>query len=219
MKKKALITTTAAVALVAVVGIGSTLAYFTDKADTQNVVTFGHVDISIDEPNFDTEDGEEDNAISNVVPGQVIVKDPTITVDETSETAYLRAKIDIADEKGKLTDDQKAALEAKIHFASHWYKSADGYYYFSRKVEPGSIVNLFDKVTIPETWGNEVADLTFTIDIHAEAIQADSFKPAKDNNGHINGWFYSDGETEVKAETYEAETQLPVVEQGEGQPE
>ncbi|MBQ1608018.1 MAG: hypothetical protein II092_04045, partial [Lachnospiraceae bacterium] len=79
--------------------------------------------------------------------------------------------------------------------------------------------NLFDKVTIPETWGNEVADLTFTIDIHAEAIQADSFKPHK-TAGKIDGWFYSDGETPVEAESYEAQTQLPVaVEPGEGQPE
>lgn len=218
MKKKALITTTAAVALVAVVGIGSTLAYFTDQKDAQNTVTFGHVEISLEEPDFSRE--HKDNLIDHVVPGQKIEKDPIITVDETSEIAYLRASIEIADENEKLTDDQKAALEENITFSSHWYKSTDGYYYYSRKVEPGSAIQLFKDVTIPETWGNEVADLTFTINVHAEAIQADSFKPAKDNNGHINGWFYSDGETPVEAETYEEQTQLPVVvDDNENQPQ
>lgn len=215
MKKKALITTAAAVALVAVVGIGSTLAYFTDKADTQNVVTFGHVDISIDEPNFDTKDGKKDNAISNVVPGQKITKDPTITVDETSETAYLRAKI-VLDEN--LTDEEKADLENGIALARGWKKSADGYYYYNHKVKAGKSVVFFKEVTIPERWDNKFANKPITIDVQAEAIQADSFKPAKDDNGHINGWSYSDGGT-VEVETYEAETQLPVVEQGDNQPE
>ena len=63
-----------------------------------------------------------------------------------------------------------------------------------------------------------IMQISIIIDVQAEAIQADSFKPAKDDNGHIKGWSYSDGET-VKAETYEAETKLPVAEQGENHPE
>ena len=216
MKKRALITTTAAVALVAVVGIGSTLAYFTDTATADNTVTFGHVDISIDEPNFDTKDGKKDNAISNVVPGQKITKNPTITVDETSETAYLRAKI-VLDEN--LTDEEKADLENGIALASGWKKSTDGYYYYNNKVKAGKSVVFFKEVTIPEKWDNKFANKSITIDVQAEAIQADSFKPHK-TAGKIDGWFYSDGETPVEAESYEAQTQLPVaVEPGEGQPE
>ena len=220
MKKKALITTVAAVALVAAVGIGSTLAYFTDKADTQNVVTFGHVEISLAEPKFEeltTAEGatKPSYEITNVVPGQKITKDPTITVAETSETAYLRAKI-VLDEN--LTDEEKADLENGIALASGWKKSADGYYYYNNKVKAGKSVVFFKEVTIPEKWDNKFANKSITIDVQAEAIQADSFKPHK-TAGKIDGWFYSDEETPVDIKTYEAETQLPVAEQGEGQPE
>ena len=41
MKNKKVLMAAASTALVAVVGIGATLAYFTDQADTENVVTMG----------------------------------------------------------------------------------------------------------------------------------------------------------------------------------
>ena len=49
MKKKSLVSLLAAVSLVAVVGVGSTLAYFTDSDVATNVVTMGHVDIVLTE--------------------------------------------------------------------------------------------------------------------------------------------------------------------------
>ncbi|MCR5641200.1 MAG: SipW-dependent-type signal peptide-containing protein [Lachnospiraceae bacterium] len=206
MKKKALITTAAAVALVAIVGVGSTLAYFTDQDDVLNTVTFGHVDIDLDEPNFDTEDGDEDNTIENIVPGMEIVKDPTITVLAGSEALYLRAMIEIADESEILTDEMKAELEENIAIGEDWIKSTDGYYYYQARVDKADVdqeVVFFDTVTIPETWGNEVADLTFTINVTAEAIQADSFTPATVGNDIVE-WTYKDG-TAITAENYQDE--------------
>ncbi len=48
MKKKKILTMVAAVALVAVIGVGATLAYFTDKDSKTNVVTMGKVDIDLE---------------------------------------------------------------------------------------------------------------------------------------------------------------------------
>ena len=70
MKKKSLVSVLAAVCLIAVVGVGSTLAYFTDSDAATNVVTMGHVDIELDEPQFSAEN--ENNTIENVVPNQQI---------------------------------------------------------------------------------------------------------------------------------------------------
>ena len=255
MKKKALITTAAAVALVAVVGIGSTLAYFTDSESRTNTVTFGHVDIDFDEPNYDP--GDDDDIIENLVPGAEIRKDPTITAVAGSEAMYIRAKIEykVLNSKGEeldLTDAEVAKVwnaakfqqlenqivrvtewgegedgekipvksEALIESAA-WVKSADGYYYYQPKVEKSKKdqpIVFFDYVTIPAVWQNEVADMSIQLIVSAEAIQADSFNPHT-TDGKIDGWFYSDGKTPVKAETYEAETKLPVAEQGEGRPE
>ena len=64
-----------------------------------------------------TETGEhvrDDNTTgkdySNVKPGDVLAKDPTVNLKEDSEDAYVRVKIDY---KG-LTDEQAADIEAVL---------------------------------------------------------------------------------------------------------
>lgn len=201
MNKKKLITMLSAVALVGVIGVGSTLAYFTDNDAANNVVTMGHVDIELEEPQF--AEANENNTIENVVPNQTITKDPTITVVAGSESCYLRAKVEISD---KLTADQAAELLENINIDDEkWVLSTDGYYYYQDKVEKAAedqTVVLFDTVVIPELWGNEVANLSFKIDVTAEAIQADNFTPAT-TDGTINGWVTSNGDA-ITAETYVA---------------
>ena len=199
MNKKTLITMLSAVALVGVIGVGSTLAYFTDNDAANNVVTMGHVDIELEEPQF--AEANENNTIENVVPNQTITKDPTITVVAGSESCYLRAKVEISD---KLTADQAAELLENINIDDEkWVLSTDGYYYYQDKVEKAAedqTVVLFDTVVIPELWGNEVANLTFEINVSAEAIQADNFVPTE-TDGKITGWYTSDGDA-VTVETY-----------------
>lgn len=203
MNKKKILALVTALTLVAVVGIGATLAYFTDSDEATNVITMGHVDIDLDEPNFDpTPEGEEkDNKIENIVPGQEITKDPTITVAGDSEDAYIRAKIEFSN---NLSPEQKADLLAGINVDSTvWFLGTDGYYYYKDVVGAGSKVVLFGKVVIPSKWGNEVADLTFEINVSAEAIQADNFTPQKDDAGMITAWEDADGNA-ITAETYTA---------------
>lgn len=218
MNKKKLLSLVAALTLVGVVGIGATLAYFTDSDAETNVITMGHVDIDLDEPNFDTPEDdpstpdvdeskeEKDNTIEDVTPGQEIVKDPTITVAEDSEDAYIRAKVEFTG----LTAEQEADLLANINIDDTvWYLGADGYYYYNAKLVAGESAVLFDTVVIPEKWGNEVVDLTFEIVVSAEAIQADNFEPTVEN-GMITAWTYKDG-TAITAETYTVEAEAEEV--------
>lgn len=194
MKMKKMISILSAVALVAVIGVGSTLAYFTDKDEAKNVISMGNVDVDLEEPIFSEEN--EDNTIEDVVPNQSIVKDPTITVKADSESCYLRAKIEITE----LDEEHVAQLMEGINVGSDWVLSDDGYFYFQNKVEKNGEDQkfvIFDTVVIPAVWGNEVADLTFEINVTAEAIQADNFTPEVDENNVINGW------NDVTAETYE----------------
>ena len=194
MKNKKLGTLVASLALVAALGIGATLAYFTDNDTAYNTITMGNVDIDLDEPEFDP-DGDGEGEIDDVKPGQEIVKDPTITVKANSEDAYLRAKITYEN----LTEEQAEQLEANIAIQDGWVKSSDGYYYFQNVVNKSDVdqeIVFFNKVTIPAAWGNEMAEKTFKIDVQAEAIQADNFTPETDNDGVINGW------NDVTVETY-----------------
>lgn len=173
MNKKKLFTLVGSLALVGVIGIGATLAYFTDSDTETNVVTMGHVDIDLDEPIFSQEN--ENNTITGVVPNQPIYKDPIISVQQGSEDAYIRAKIEFTG----LDDTQIKQLRANINVdKSKWYyNETDQYYYYQGTLLAGQEVYLFDTVVIPASWGNEIADETFQIKVTAEAIQARNFSP------------------------------------------
>lgn len=195
MRKKVLAAATS-VALVAVVGIGATLAYFTDSEEQTNVVTMGHVDIDL------TETSEEDDAVltedglqfDNVMPGDVVSKVPTITVADDSQDAYIRVKMDISAEEGSgITDEDLAELESRlsnqITEGTGWTYDGE-YYYYDKVMTAGESVDFFESVTVPETWANNTADESFSIKLTAEAIQADNMTPERmdGESGMITGW-------------------------------
>ncbi|MCR4999594.1 MAG: SipW-dependent-type signal peptide-containing protein [Lachnospiraceae bacterium] len=189
MKKKALITTVSALALVAIVGVGSTLAYFTDKDAETNVVTFGHVDIDLTEDTFSSK--HPDYKITGVMPGDTKVKDPAVVAKAGSEDMYIRAKIvyvNIGDEKqGQLErgllckhgDGEEGEPEyIPLVESTDWIKGEGEYYYYQYKVEKSGDdqkIPFFDAVSIPAEWDNAVADRTIEIRVYAEAVQADNF--------------------------------------------
>lgn len=187
---------------VAAIGVGATLAYFTDSTSVGNVITMGNVDVELTEPKY-SEIADDNNEITNVVPNQLITKDPTITVAEGSEDCYIRTKIEFEN----LDETQQADLLTGINIDNNkWYLSEDGYYYYNTKMEAGESVEFFDEVQIPETWGNEVTNISIGLNISAEAIQADNFEPTWNEAGTmITAWTYADGGA-ISAETYVAPT-------------
>ena len=189
MNKKKVLAMVTALALVAVVGIGATLAYFTDKADIQNVITMGHVDINLTEnkvekdadgeyvPVGETELTEEGLTFDDVVPGQTVPKNPTITVEEDSENCYVRATVTV--ESQDIDKDVLDLLTKKLTdqilstAGSNWtYNDKDGYFYYGSELKAAEKAVLFETVTIPGEWDNAVADKSFSIKIAAEAVQS-----------------------------------------------
>lgn len=173
--------------------VGGTLAYFTDKDIRSNVVTLGHVTGTLTETDeHKRDDNTTGKDYSNVKPGDVLSKDPTVNLKSDSEDAYVRVRIDY---KG-LTDEQAADIEEALDIQKGWVKSDDGYYYYqnilSNKNDGETSSKVFTKVTIPAEWGNEMANKTFNIDARAEFIQADNFTPVKDAYGNITGWGNAD---------------------------
>lgn len=199
MNKKKLLSLIMSVALIGAIGVGATLAYFTDTESATNVITMGNVDIELEEPGFDKEDGNEDNTIEDITPGEEIVKDPTITAGENSQDAYVRAKIEITG----LSEKQEEQLMAGITINEDWVLSEDGYYYYQKILAATQSATLFNTVVIPSEWGNDMADKTFKIIVDAEAIQSDNFEPTKDDAENIIGWYYTDG-TAITVENYDA---------------
>ena len=166
-----------------------TLAYFTDKDTRANVITIGHVTGTLTETD---EHMRDDNTTgkdyTNGKPGDVLDKDPTVTLDKESEDAYVRVSINYEG----LTKEQALAIENNLDISAGWTKSEDGYYYYneilSNKTGAINSSKVFSKVTIPTEWGNEIAGITFNINVKAEFIQSDNFTPVTDEAGNITGW-------------------------------
>lgn len=102
MKKKNLVTMLASLSLLAVVGVGSTLAYLSDATDVvTNTFTVGNVDITLDETDITKTDGtrtETGNAYTNIQCGDVLTKDPIVHVAEDSSECYIFVKVEGLDE-------------------------------------------------------------------------------------------------------------------------
>ena len=110
-KHKALLLSMCAVLLVAV-SIFGTLAYLTDKDTVTNTFTVGSVGLSLDEADVKPDGSYETNHDSRVqaneyhlLPGHTYYKDPTVTVDDGSEDAYVRMIVTVEN-----IDQLKAAL-------------------------------------------------------------------------------------------------------------
>ncbi len=189
LKNKKLITGAVISAMCLTAVTGGTLAYFTDHDQRANVVTLGHVTGTLTETGEQKRDNNTTGKdYSNVKPGDVLKKDPTVRLDSTSEDAYVRVKLDFLG----LTMEQAAALEDGLDIADGWSRADDGYYYYDTILsnDEGKTTSstVFTKVTIPTDWGNDEAGITFNINAKAEFIQADNFTPVRDNSGNITGW-------------------------------
>lgn len=205
MKNKKLLTAAVSTALVAVVGIGATLAYFTDSEEVSNVVTMGHVDITLSEEETGNIPGEG-LTFDNVMPGDVLDKTPQILLNADSQDAYVRMKMDIETTGGNITEAdieelRQGLTEDITGTDTGWYLGADGYYYYNDALSAGEQVTFFETVTIPTDWKNNTADGTFTIKLTAEAIQAANVTPETTPAGMISAW------PEADIEQYTAATE------------
>ncbi len=125
MTKKKALAAIVAVALIACVSIGATLAYLQDKTQVaENVFTLGKVDIKLDETKLD-EDGEptderteEGNDNYHLLPGETVTKDPVVTVLANSEECYVRVfvTLDHAEEFMTIYRNHNMSITSALEF-------------------------------------------------------------------------------------------------------
>ena len=115
--KKGLLLAVLALALIAVVAIGGSLAFFTDRDTVINTFTMGSVEISLEEPGWDGDAG------LGLLPGNVRTKDPTVTAEEGK--SYMRFRMEIVDGDNKLiTDTDRIDLILKTLYYDTAYGTA-----------------------------------------------------------------------------------------------
>lgn len=176
MKKIVAIALIACLALTAIAG--ATLAYFTDETEVkENVFTVGNVDITLTEPKWDA-NGSED--APEVYPGEKLAKDPTVT-NVGENPCFVRVKVtgwDCLAPAGLITY-KTDYVDGKL--GENWvYNEADDYFYYSKVLEKDAVTDaLFDQIVIPTDLENGDAVTEFSIDVYAQAVQAQG---AKDPN-------------------------------------
>ncbi len=100
-----------AVAMIAVMMVGSISAYFTDGDTTTNTFTVGKISLDLQEPNWNPDDAED------ITPNQTIKKDPQILNDGINdEFVFLEvivpyANVIVANEDGT----RKAAADTELY--------------------------------------------------------------------------------------------------------
>lgn len=106
-KKLAIISVFAALVIVA--AIGTTVAFLTDDEKVENTFTVGDIDVSLEEPGWNPNDGDG----LDEMPGDTEVKDPTIKAEQGD--SYMRVKVTITDKDGNaLTDTNTVTIAQQV---------------------------------------------------------------------------------------------------------
>lgn len=195
MKKKNLLTAAASLALVAVVAVGATLAYFTDQTETaENVFTSGKVSLQlVDESPALT--GVADAVLGTqtaggaglsykVLPGDTVSKTVGATVDADSEQCWVAIRVQLADVAlphaaapvtvASATQQLYTLVQNAID-TKDWdiVAGADGALtcYYKTPCDANAAPVLFTRFTVDPAWGNAYADMSFDINVQAAAVQ------------------------------------------------
>lgn len=127
MNKRKIVLLAVALVMVAILGMGSTLAYLTDYETATNVFTVGNVDITLNEDFKDN---------SKLLPGIKVTKKVTVT-NVGSENAYVRVHIAIPSilDSGDDDNPQFAAYNNTLHFNMSMDSMADGLWNWNSEAE------------------------------------------------------------------------------------
>lgn len=184
MKKSKVALIVVAVVLVVATAIGGTLAWFSDIDTAENNLKMGKFDIVMTEPSY------VESNYQAMVPGDKIMKDPTIALGADSVDAKIRIPassvvITITKADGTTTTATLAEMGAQV--ADGWTLT-DGYYYYANTVTQGVSVPFLKNqaaageaaytMKVPTSWGNDYIDADIEITFKVEAVQADNFEDA-----------------------------------------
>ncbi len=200
--------------------VAGTLAYLTSQDEVVNTFTVGKVSIELDEAKVGEDGRYTDHSVRvkandyHLLPGMTYDKDPTVTVKQPSDRAYIRMLVKVAhinnlmtvfDDPNYYGEDGVFLLQNLIAgwdptlwvFEGRTFEGTTGVYEF-RYCAPvdaknGDVVldDLFETITIP---GEEVTsdniDLldAVQIDVVAQAIQAAGFKADGDKTAADVAW-------------------------------
>ena len=177
MNKRKILLLAALLSMVAILGVGGTLAYFTADDAATNTFTVGNVKIDLTEPEWDKQ-GTED--APEVYPGEALKKDPTIE-NIGKNPCFVRVKVEGLDCLG---DSDEMLIHVRTNYVKddlgeNWVLHTDGYYYYTEVLAVGASTSpVFDSIVIPTALTNGDGETEYDIDVTAYAVQAQGAKPS-----------------------------------------
>lgn len=175
MNKRKILLLVALLSMVAILGVGGTLAYFTAEDTATNTFTVGNVKIDLTEPNWVTS-GSGD--APEVYPGEALTKDPTVT-NTGKNPCFVRVKVDGLNCLG---DDLLIKVRTNYEvdkLGKDWVLHTDGYYYYEKVLGVGEKTTpVFDSIVIPTALTNGDGVTEYDIDVTAYAVQAQGALPS-----------------------------------------
>ena len=192
MKARKILVSVAALALVAAISIGGTIAYLTSTDKVENSFTVGKVAITLDEAQVNP-DGTAVTPAARVkantyklMPGHPYTKDPTVHVDADSEDSWIFVKVEngISDIEAAEATGENAYTPIAKQIANNGWALLDNqtniyYKKYTASATAEKDLTVFSNFKISDnvtTWGN-AADAKITVT--AYAVQADGFTTAK----------------------------------------
>lgn len=190
MKKERKLIWIACATLLAVLGLSQTLAFFTTNVDSENLITFGNLDLKINETTLDNQ-GEEvayspDEKV-NLSRNSHLSR--IIRLENTgSQPMYVRVDLSITgqDKDGGEIKNADALAEYTLNEDDWVYK--DGWYYYKDILEPGSESKELMTEIIFDI--NEISSLypggDFDLDVSAQGVQSKNNE--NENVLLVTGW-------------------------------
>ena len=162
VSKSAITIVILSILLIATIGIGITLAYFTATANVSGNITLGDpVTISI------TQGGASVSSLTfsgDALPGTVYSQAIGVQAPADMTEALMRAKLTITN-----TDGASTTVDAST--TSDWQLGDDDYHYYKGTVNANDAIDFITTITVPTSLTNADANKTYTIDVVVETIQ------------------------------------------------
>ena len=189
MNKRKILLLASILVMVAILGVGGTLAYFTADDTATNTITVGNVKIDLEEPSWNEENAEDS------YPGQVLPKDPEVE-NVGKNPCFIRIEAtgwDSLIDAGLSEEKIKYSTAGEVDTLGEGWVEFDGYFYYMTAVEAGDKTTaLFDEIVIPTDVVNDGSGDGYDIVITAHAVQSqgatfeDAEKPTVEE---LDAWF------------------------------
>lgn len=159
--------------LLLLAGAGAVFGYgcYTGTVSVINKISFGDINIGLEE--YEIRDGKRQiyTDPENIMPGDTISKIPCII--NYARPCWVRVKLEFSNPENT---EEKIGENCISGISDDWIKKGE-YFYYTKTLKNKEKTDVFQEIKIPDSWDSEYQQKNFSVQIRAEAIQAENYTP------------------------------------------